>query len=215
LWKYINYPTDLVGSLKVDGSSITIWYKNGEYGIASRNLSKPLTIKKIVGRRELNLFDKVLMFFGKKIDLNITEEVESDSDFVKAGKPYLDKLVNYCKENNLNIALRGELNGGQAKGSGNKNNPASKEALNIKFFGADWYDFNTSKMSYLHFKELMEKLDFPRCKEIFNQTFNSKEELVNVCETYFEKNMVEGIVVRNMDSTTSFKYMNKEYDSKK
>ncbi|MGK3946131.1 hypothetical protein ABK046_48250, partial [Streptomyces caeruleatus] len=44
-------PCRLIGRQKIDGSSITLWYKDGKSGIASRNLGKPLTIKKVTGRR--------------------------------------------------------------------------------------------------------------------------------------------------------------------
>ena len=45
-------PCRLIGRQKIDGSSITLWYKNGKSGIASRNLGKPLTVKKVTRRRK-------------------------------------------------------------------------------------------------------------------------------------------------------------------
>ena len=52
LWNHlenkIGYPVILVGTEKIDGSSITIGIKNGEGFICSRNVNKPLTIKKVV-----------------------------------------------------------------------------------------------------------------------------------------------------------------------
>ena len=51
LWKQIQYPITLIGTQKIDGSSITLYsrYNNKDErisGICSRNYEKPLTIKK-------------------------------------------------------------------------------------------------------------------------------------------------------------------------
>jgi len=217
LWNYIEkkigYPITLVGTEKVDGSSITIGVtpKLTEGFICSRNLRKKLTIKKPIGKRNKNLFEKLL--FWKKFDLNIYQEIDNEDDFVKYGKPYLNKL----KSNHVNIILRGELNGGKLKGSGNKNNPASKEEANIKFFGMDKVNEygDAIKLPYEVFRQHMNGLGFPTVKEVFCKEFNSKEELLNECNNYFKQNMIEGIVVRTLDSKFSSKIMNLEYDSKK
>ena len=59
------------------------------------------------------------------------------------------------------------------------------------------------------------KNKIPLVKEVFNKEFNSKEELLAECNNYFKTNMIEGIVVRTLDSKFSAKVMNFEYDSKK
>jgi hypothetical protein len=56
---------------------------------------------------------------------------------------------------------------------------------------------------------------FERCKVVFNQTFNSREEITKACKDYFKDNLIEGIVIRTLDSQFSGKFMNDEYDSKK
>lgn len=219
LWNHIEnkigYPITLVGTEKVDGSSITIGVtpKIPEGFICSRNLRKKLTIKKVVGRRKPNLWDRIKGIFTW-IDLNIYQEMENDDDFVKYGKPYLDVLL---KDGIGNRILRGELNGGKLKGSGNKNNPASKEQANIKLFGIDKVnEYNEAeKMSYRQFKLEAEYLGFTTVKEVFVKEFNSKEELLAECNNYFKTNMIEGIVVRTLDSKFSAKVMNLHYDSKK
>lgn len=219
LWNHIEnkigYPITLVGTEKIDGSSITIGVtpKIPEGFICSRNLRKKLTIKKVVGRRKPNLWDRIKGIFTW-IDLNIYQEVENDDDFVRYGKPYLDILL---KDGSGNRILRGELNGGKLKGSGNKNNPASKEQANIKLFGIDKVnEYNEAeKMPYRQFKLEADHLGFTRVKEVFNKEFNSKEELLTECNNYFKTNMIEGIVVRTLDSKFSAKVMNLEYDSKK
>ena len=214
--KKIGYPITLVGTEKVDGSSITIGItpKIPEGFICSRNLRKKLTINKIVGRREPNLWEIIKSWFGIKPDLNIYQEMENYDDFVRYGKPYLDLLIN---SGETNLIFRGELNGGKLKGSGNKNNPASKEQPNIKIFGLDKINEygEAEKIPYLLFKTECEKAGVPLVKEVFNKEFNSKEELLTECNNYFKENMIEGIVVRTLDSKFSAKVMNLEYDSKK
>ena len=66
LINYMKFPVKLILSEKVDGSSITIWYKNGKSGIASRNLGKPLEYNKIVGIRKKMFWHKIfeLILFG-------------------------------------------------------------------------------------------------------------------------------------------------------
>ncbi len=222
LWNKIQYPIELIGTEKIDGSSITLYVKNGIPGICSRNLDKPLTSKSVVGRRTPKLLEKVKIFFGKKIDLNIYDEVPSDSDFVKYGKPYLDKLVSYYKDFEMyglvGVSLRGELNGKTLKGSGNKNNPSVKEEPNIKFFGLDFFvDRRFRKAEEENFEKALKHmgLENSRCKVVFKKVFNNREEIEKSCMSYFKKNMIEGIVLRNLNSSFSAKFMNPEYDSKK
>lgn len=210
--KHLQYPIHLIGTEKVDGSSITIGVRKGEGFICSRNLLKPLTIKKCTGKRNKTLME-YLMFWTKP-DLNQYTIIPNDDDFIKYGKPYLDKLI---AEGQNNIVFRGELNGGNLKGSGNKNNPASKEAVNIKFFGLDMFDKNdiAIKMPYDMLEYKCKKLGFNAVKEVINQKFTSKEEIIKTCNAYFENNMTEGIVLRTPDSKFSTKFMSLEYDSKK
>lgn len=215
LWNKISYPIQLVGTEKADGSSISIAItpQIPEGFICSRNMRKKLTITKVIGRRNQTLWEKFLSWFGWGTDLNMYEEVPSDDDFVKHGKYLLSYLINSGESN---LILRGELNGGNLKGSGNRNNPASKEPVNIKIFGADRMDNGLAKkVGYYEFMAIKNKLGLSTVKEVFNETFNSKEELVKKCEDYFKDNLIEGIVVRTLDSTFSAKIMNLKYDSLK
>ena len=213
LWNSIQYPIYLVGSEKVDGSSITIGITPGipEGFICSRNLRKKFTVKKHTGRRNKTFLET--MMFWTKPDLNLYTEVQSDDDFVVNGLPYLNVIKN---SGITNLILRGELNGGKLKGSGNKNNPASKEEANIKFFGVDKIENEVAvKCDNLDFQIIMSSFGFVPVKNVFNRIFNYKEELLELCNDYLKKHMIEGIVVRTEDSRFSAKIMNLEYDSKK
>jgi hypothetical protein len=207
----IEFPITLVGSEKIDGSSITIGVKNGEGFICSRNMQKPLFYNKCVGVRNKTFIEKLL--FWKKPNLKIYERVANDQDdFVKYGKPYLDKLSPI-----VDIVFRGELNGSHLKGSGNKNNPARLEKPNIKFFGVDYFDKNeiAYKATNEGFINACNYYDFPVTKQVFKKQFNTFQEIVDECNLYFKTNMIEGIVVRSLDSKFSAKCMNLSYDSMK
>ncbi len=212
------FPMHLVGMVKMDGSSITIGCKNGKGFICSRNLEKPVTYKKKTGFKK-GRFYKFLSYFG--YDRAIYEVVESDSEFVKVGKPYMDKLVEVCsnpyrREEYRNLVLRGELVGqGASNGSGNKNNPHSKLEPQIFFFGVDNYDSTAKRLDFFDFMGVIGDLGFKHPDIVFDKLFESREELLKTCEEYFANNMIEGIVVRSLDGKWSAKIMSNEYDSKK
>jgi len=224
LWKHIetklSYPVTLIGSMKVDGSSISIIFRDGKVTVGSRSLIKQLRVNKVIGVRTPTVFERLRKFFtGFSPDLRLFEEVDNDDQFVTLAMPYIDKVVSHFGGDSTkvpNMILRGEANGQSWKGSGNKNNPTSKEKPNIKFFGIDNYSTGVSiKMSDEKFDILISNLGFERCKVIFNQQFKSREEIEKACKEHFKTNMIEGIVLRTEDSTFSGKFMNDEYDSKK
>jgi len=207
------FPMHLIGTCKYDGSSITILVKDGIGKICSRNLEKPITYLKKTGFKH-GLWYKFLSYFG--YDRGIYTEVESESEFVKVGKPYLDKLIEYCTERKLSVALRGELVGqGASNGSGNKNNPHAKVEPTIYFYGADWFFSNAERMAHEDYINLVTALGFQHPTIVFNQVFESREELLKTCEEYFSNNMIEGIVVRSLDGKWSSKIMSLSYDSRK
>jgi hypothetical protein len=220
LWGHIEnkigYPIDLVGTKKTDGSSISIIMDNGFISVGSRNLIKPWMISKVTGRRTPTLWERIRMWFGYQPDLLIKELIENDDQFITLAKPYIDVITNlYGDElSNVSIILRGEASGQSWKGSGNKNNPDSKNSPEIKFFAADDFDSGVA-IRMGEFDHLITKFDFKRCEVIFNKTFNSREELEKECKEYFKTNIVEGIVVKTLDGKFSAKFMNDYYDSKK
>lgn len=234
-----NYPITLTGTVKYDGSSESIYYKDDEnFGICSRNLEKSLEQKLVTGytnnenhkirkhilfnketnEKTLGWFnDNTNEFFENVQDDWIDVIKEVDDTFVKLGTPVLEKLKEYCKNNNKQLALRGELIGEGLKGSGNKNNPHAKLKQGIKFYGLDDYSSGvTRKKSLNDFYSLMETLELEYCDIVFKDiTFNSFDEIKEKCNEFFKTNLIEGIVLRNNDCTFSAKFMNPEYDSKK
>ena len=232
LWGNIKYPITLIGSLKVDGSSITLYSRllsNGKRvsGICSRNYDKPLTYRKKIGKIEYPLSTRIFLKIKKfcvgltEEDIYQFEEVASDSEFITIGKPYLDRLVKGLEDTDISLALRGELNGKGLKGSGNKNNPSTKEEPNIKFYAVDDYSCSiTNRLGEESFNDIITDLGFTRCKKYFTRKMRCKADIVNLCESIIAKekangNIIEGIVLKTPDGGFSCKYINLEYDSKK
>lgn len=228
----LQWPLQLVGSLKIDGSSETIYYIDDEHqGICSRRLEKKLDQVVVKGyttsdgqqvRRHFDressqkgwFVNEVFYLEPEESWTEVTEEV--DDSFVKIGKPILEKLRAYCKETGQQLALRGELCGQGLKGSGNKNNPHAVLKQQILFYGVDDYSSGaTRKVGQARFGEVINALGVNVCEQLFIKVFNSYEELYKECMEYFKTNLVEGIVCRTLDSRISFKFINPDYDSRK
>ena len=223
MWKHlenkIGYPMTLIGSMKVDGSSISIIFKSGKVSVGSRKLIKQLRVNRVVGMRNATIMERLRKFFtGFSPDLRLLVEVDNDDDFIKLAKPYIGKVIAHYGgiDKVPDMILRGEANGQSWNGSGNRNNPTSKDKPNIKFFGIDDYSNEVSiKMSDDDFKSRIVQYGFETCPEIFKIQFKSREEIEKVCKEHFKTNLIEGIVLRTVDSVFSGKFMNDEYDSKK
>ncbi len=227
-------PANMTGSIKVDGSSISIYVKSEtEYGICSRKLEKKLEQKIIVGYKDAQgnklrkhyiretgqkgYFNDATSEFFTEIPESYTPiEEELDDTFIKLGLPILEKLKTYCLTNGLQLVLRGELCGQGLKGSGNKNNPHAPLKQQILLYGLDDYSSGvTIKQPLSVFYDVCKALDIAYCPVVFSHVFNSLDELKEECENYFKTNMIEGIVVRSDDSRFSAKYMNLSYDAQK
>lgn len=220
--KSLKLPTEVYISEKVDGSSITIGItsQRPEGFICSRSIEKPLTVKKVTGRRNKTLLE--LLMFWKKVDLNLYTEIQNPDDFVKYGLPILNKL----KESGINnCILRGELVGKSCKGSGNKYNPFSKEENQVLLFGSDTWNtqFNTAiRDDYSTFQDKVKLLGLKTAKQYGKFDINTVDKLNSICERIFreekkEGRLIEGVVIRTTSTLDSYsaKYMNDEYDSKK
>lgn len=213
-------PCRLVGTLKVDGSSITFGRKDDKTFIASRKLVKPLEVKQLDYINPLTFWQKVGSFLlSKKYDNRVFKMVANDDTFVKMAKPFVNIMYDLGLDD---ILFRGELNGQGLKGSGNKKNPSRNDKPNIKVYGADIIiDDKATRLSWDEVHLLIDKMNCNRNTKIetvpiiFDQVFNTKEELETACKTYFKTNLVEGIVIRGVDVDYSAKYMNPVYDSQK
>lgn len=240
-YKKIVFPKKITGSLKEDGSSITVYYKNAEeFGITSRNDEKKLDNKVVSGYKE-NLDESIYTLYMKEnikgiysrekdvfiptneIDPTLFEPVYTvcKDSWRDMGMPVLEKLKEYCGHEGIGLAVRAELVGGSLKGSGNKHNPRSKDAPHIRLYGIEKYDdrigrFVATEPNAFRLEEFSKILGIEYCGVVFCKLFQNVEELRDACESYFKNNLVEGIVVRPYYGTEfSLKYMNLEYDSKK
>lgn len=232
----LTFPLTMIGSHKIDGSSITIYCKvqDGKIvssGICSRNNEILPTYLKKGKPKKLSWWNAIRVFyenalFGKTFipesKLYHFEEKQSTDPFITIGTPYLKTLEGYCLKHNTSMVLRGELNGQGLRGSGNPHNPSVKEAPNIKFFGIDYFN------SYYHsipvgeeiFDKTIKELGFNRCEVLFRRKIRSKGDITRIAKETFQKKkdkgiLIEGVVVRDLESTFSAKVMNLEYDLKK
>lgn len=219
-------PCVLIGTLKIDGSSHTSYFKSeNNYGICSREQEKYLTqkyyegfkpyydkeLKKQVWKNNDLIVEDVNSYFIEN-NLEIKETIAED-DFVQLGYPILEKLIEYRKP----LAVRSEIYGQTLKGSGNKSNPHAKLPKSIAVYGIDDYSSNICvPLSMKETLALCEELNLSTVPIIFCQEFKTIEELNEVCENYFKDNLVEGIVISTYETNQfSAKYLNNEYDSKK
>lgn len=137
---------------------------------------------------------------------------------------YLDKLLNYCIENNTELALRGELIGAGNKGNGNKLNLDAKLDQQVIWFGVD--DLKSGFSRRIHYggehnlTKLSFDLDLNVVEEVFQGVYDY-DSLIKTCHEIFDKikystgQIIEGIVIRSKYSNNlSVKYINPEYDSK-
>jgi len=169
LWGHLEYPIDLVGSVKVDGSSISIFVDplNDFYEVGSRNLIKSEKVYKTVGYRYPTIKERIIEFFSGHVpDLRVKEWVENDDKFIQLAKPYINQIRKRSKKYSLPFILRGEAYGTGWKGSGNKNNPHSKLESGILFFGVDLYDVNNRayKMNHDSFIDFIKDFGFEQCR---------------------------------------------------
>lgn len=219
-------PCQLIGTVKIDGSSCTVYYKSEtEFGITSRSQEKYLTQKHYEGftrtfDRELNkrgwtdgnVFVEDINQYFIDNSLEIKETIAND-DWVQLGYPILEKL----KEHKLQYAVRCEIYGQSLKGSGNKNNPHAKLPKSIAVYGID--DYSSGICVPLPMSQVIEFCDnlaIPMANVVFNKVFTTIDEIKEICNDYFNTTLIEGIVIRTYETNAySGKYMNNEYDSLK
>lgn len=227
-------PAHLIGTVKIDGSSCTIYWKSREeYGICSRQLEKKLFTTNYVGWRVHFNKDETGVNHGMGYVNETTNEFVlnknweqylldntvdtsfnlAKDDWVELGYPILDKLKKYERP----LAVRCEIFGQGLKGSGNKNNPHAKLNKSIAVYGID--DYSTGVCVPLPMNDVIdicEGLELPMVDVVFSGMVMSIEEIKDTANEFFKNNLIEGIVIRSYDSNQySSKFMNNEYDSLK
>lgn len=126
-----------------------------------------------------------------------------------------NKLINYCKENNVSLCIRGESYGEGIQSL--KNNYHSKLEKNLALFSV--YNITEKKYerkgSKFYFINVAKDLNLPTVEILENDVLLTQE-LINkysVELTAINDNPFEGVVIQHSDM--SFKIINKDYDSKK
>lgn len=161
---------------------------------------------------------------NKRFEPIITEQRDAWVDCVKR-HGYLDKLIEYCKKYQCELALRGELIGAGNKGSGNKNNSDAKSGdSRIVWFGVD--DLSSGVAVRIHYgqehnlKKVCDELEMEYTEEIF-EGIMSYDDIIAFGNKYFKdyenehKVLIEGIVIRSKFSNAlSTKYLSDAYDSR-
>jgi hypothetical protein len=239
------------GTTKRDGSSITLYCRKNpinpeefSYGICTRNQEKKLDQQMTTGfKTEEGVilrphFDKEKFTKGWMNDVTseffttdecnekfepIIQEVRDSWVDVTKKFGYLDRLIEYCTENDLQLALRGELIGAGNKGSGNKLNKDAKLEAHVVWFGLDDLSSGHSERNHYgmvhNLKTFCEKYDFEYTNEVFEGVFDY-DSLIDICTNHFKSikettgQVIEGIVIRSkFENSLSVKYINPEYDA--
>ena len=242
-------------NIKVDGSSMSVAFKkiDGVFTsfICSRNQvkkneqfyidkyvdSEGKEFHKYVKRYEDGstdkgwLNDETQIFYKENeienIDgMNIIKREVKDS-WVELAKTsgVLDKGMEYCKKYDVELVFRGEINGNGLKGSGNKNNPDSKNKQNFRLFGIDSLETGFSVRQHYgnehNLKKVAEELGLIYTQHVRVVKPKTFEEVIAISEEIFKEEkekgrLIEGVVIRTLYSNDlSCKSMSAEYDSKK
>jgi len=245
--KVIDQGQELGITIKRDGSSHTTYFKitDGEFisGVCSRGQDKKM--EQILVTNYINGDDEYHRYINPETKVNgwfcddkscfktndevinftpVTKEVKDSWVELAKSSGLLDKGLEYCKENGIELAFRGEIVGQGLKGSGNKLNPDSNNKQKLVLFGVDDLSegfskrVNYSSIHNLKFLSNLFDIEYTESVVVLVKTY---EELIEICENIFkdEKSngrVIEGVVVRTMyTNDLSCKVMNFEYDSKK
>lgn len=160
---------------KLDGSSATFYYNNGEFGVCSRNLE--------LLESEGNTFWKV----ARELDIE-------------------NKLRNYGQ----NLSLQGEL-----IGEGIQGNPYKIKGHTVKFFNVFDID-NKERVGLGRFLKVLDDLDldfvpFLETNFLLPRSINGMLEYAEGKSRLNFETEREGVVVRTMDSSISFKAISNKF----
>lgn len=225
----LGFPVALTISLKIDGSSIAMYYLSSSVkGICSRRNERLLDVcvRKYEGfikkynpetQSEQMFQIETRSFISAEefeaMNVPFTETIVED-EWTLMGRGVLSDLVAYGRP----LAVRGEIYGGGL--NHNPINPHSKLPLNYAVYGID--DMSTGVTIPLPQDEAMElarTLGFNTVPEFCrNRVFESKKELMNFLAEIVntQEHPIEGVVIRSSKTNDfSCKWINPEYDEKK
>ena len=143
-------------------------------------------------------------------------KMDSVNNYTVATKNFLDKFIYFCRDKNLNLALRGEVYG---KGiQAHSNNPHAKKELGFALFSV----LNLDTLNYegtdspLYFEKIAKELGIETVP-ILEKSVVLTPELIQKYDEGLQTingEPFEGVVIKLPDGS-SFKVINKHYDAKK
>lgn len=190
-----NYNSKFVGTLKMDGSSITVFYASGEkyedegYGYCSRN--QQLKMPEISSDTEFKLEEQGKFYQGAV-----------NSDLFWKAKELHSMFGSY-------YAIQGELVGAGIQGNFEKFDTYQVFAYNIfDIEKQEFVDYNT-------FKQMAEAVDLQIVPEIYEEQYILQESLPDILEmangTGLLSDYREGIVWKQVDGKIQFKAISNKY----
>jgi RNA ligase (TIGR02306 family) len=180
---------------KLDGSSATFYYKDGVFGVCSRNLE---------------LSDPGEFVPGTIMCEDGIERPKKENTFWKVAREL--NLKEKLEANGKNISLQGEL-----IGEGIQGNPYKIKGQTVKFFTG--YDIdNQKRINFVNLVVLLQSMGLEYVP-VLNQEYGFVlPETVEDMLKYAEGKSVlnpnterEGVVVRSMDGTISFKAISNKF----
>jgi len=171
---------------KLDGSSTSIYCKSNTYD----------------GEQAWNIG-----ICSRNLDLKLDSD---NNHFIKTGLPYLDRLSEYCINNNRSLALQGEI-----IGPGIQGNPYKLDKHEIYFFNV--FDIDAGrKLAHDDAQDIFMDLDVNDVPLInyqysLNKTMEELLEKADGTSQLNSKTNREGIVVRALDGSFSFKVISNKW----
>lgn len=226
-------------TLKIDGQSCTFYCKKigdtFKTGITSRTVDLDFGAKIKRFAFLYMLFSKVTMFFKMQANkflsfcvkhisskflnikhFNLSHRFYNKFAYTDNKYKILEKLEKYCIDNNVSLALRGELYGNMIQ-----NHSMNPDCQHSDIFWACYNVLNLDTLTYfnkgsdLYFVELCKKLDLPTVKVLEKDVILTPELIKHYDEVIenIDGKPFEGVVVKHING--SFKVTNKHYDMNK
>jgi RNA ligase (TIGR02306 family) len=180
---------------KLDGSSVTFYYKDGVFGVCSRNLE---------------LSDPGEFVPGTIMCEDGIERPKKENTFWKVAREL--NLKEKLEANGKNISLQGEL-----IGEGIQGNPYKVKGHTVRFFTG--YDIdNQKRINFVNLVVLLQSMGLEYVP-VLNQEYGfvlpeTVEDMLKYAEGKSVLNLDterEGVVVRSMDGTISFKAISNKF----